>query len=342
MSQPFFKTTPTENMQKFNWSASKLASFAGNLDWKDGCGVKLYLDNFAGPTIDIRSKAFSFGNYIHEVLENYHEGAEAPDYEAVLRWQKECWISKKDKKSLLKNYGPIIAEKWENNEPVGIKDFHKETLLTAQDLEAAYPHVDICQSLLKNEAYRWMFLGYTSAEEEKEYQDVAKHILNDYMKRTYIKPVEREQRMVIQMGGATIIGFIDRVDAIVNKGHMQYCVVDYKTSKKMKTSAELEKDFQMICYHNAVKAKYKVTDEMIEVGLLFLKPEEKNGHSITKKPITFVSTRITPEITKRAEQVIAEAARRVKEGIFHYVAHDGMWQCPYCAHYKKCGREKVE
>lgn len=342
MSQPIFFAKPTEKMQNFNWSASKLAVFVGDLEWKNGCGVRLFLDNFAGPIIDVRNKAFSFGTCIHEILENYHANNEAPDYETVVRWQKECWISKKDKKNLIKMYGEKIAQKWGNNELVGLKDLTKDTPLTLEELELAYPQVDICKALVENRASRWMYLGYSSAEEELQYQQHAKEIFNEYIKRTYIKPIEREQRLVIQMGGATIIGYIDRVDAIIGNGQVRYCVRDYKTSKKIKTEEELKKDFQMICYHNAVKLKYKIPDEMIEVGLLFLKPEEKRGGTSVKKPITFVGTKITPEITQQAEKVIAEAVRRVKSGIFHYVDDGGTWQCPYCSHYKHCGRDRVK
>lgn len=325
---------PNERMQAFVWSPSKLAVMVGDLNWNNGCGVRLFLDHFAGPTYNIANNAFTFGTFVHELLEFYHAEDAAPQYETVVDWQKRYWIASEYKKDITKNFGETILAKLEHNIPVGLSDMRRDTPIDLNFLAGVYIKVDLLEHLLNNTATRWMFLGYGSADEEKAYIKRAQKIFKEYYKLPYVKPAGLESFMKIQFNGINVRGRIDRVDAIP----AGYRVVDYKTSKKVKTPAELRRDFQMICYHIAATQQYNVPDEAVEVGLFFLAPEEKKQGVSTPKPMVMNTTKITRSIIEHATEVVMEADRRVKNGIFHYVASNGKWQCPWCSYYGACGR----
>lgn len=327
---------PTPKMQAFVWSPSKLATFVGNTEWEGGCGVRTYLDYFAGPTYDVASHYFTFGTFVHEVLELYHATPEQPSYDQVLTWAKELWIASIYKKNITKKFGSTVLEKLEKNIPVSFSDLDRDSCLVSfEDLEFCYSKVNMIDELLKGTATRWMFLGYGSAQEEKDYNAKAYDIFKEYYARPYIQPVSLEMFLSLLFDGVQVRGRVDRIDGI---GDKNYCVVDYKTSKKPKKGQELNKDFQMVCYHNAAIEAFGVKNEQVEVGLLFLCPQQKVKGVYQPMPMTLNKTQITDKDIKQATEAIVTADRLLKSGEFHYVANSGKWQCPYCDHYQKCGR----
>lgn len=327
---------PTAKMQAFVWSPSKLATFAGNTAWENGCGVRLYLDHFAGPTYDVASNHFTFGTFVHEVLELYHATAEQPSYDQVLVWAKDLWIASIYKKSIGKKFGTTVLNKLEHNECVSFSDIDRDLATIAfEDLVYCYAKVDMIDHLLKGTAARWMFLGYESADEERAYNQKAYDVFKEYYLRPYIQPISLEMFLSLFFNGVQVRGRVDRIDQIHQE---EYWVVDYKTSKKKKSGNELNKDFQMICYHSAALDKFKVEHKNVRVGLLFLCPQEKVNGVYQPSKMALNMTQITEENIEVATQVITESDTLLKNGRFHYVANSGKWQCPYCNYYQKCGR----
>lgn len=71
-----------------------------------------------------------------------------------------------------------------------------------------------------------------------------------------------------------LAGKIDRIDKIADENH--YEIIDYKTSRRMPSQADLDKDLQMAIYHlGLVKRWPHVQSEKIKLSLYFLKHGEK-------------------------------------------------------------------
>lgn len=326
---------PTDKMRNFVWSPSKLATYVGDLEGSNGCGVRTFLDYFAGPTYDVMNHYFSFGTFVHEVLEEYHGLSEKPPYEIMRKWATDLWIASDYKKSIAKKYGAKVLEKLEHNEPVAFPDLDPEGSLEFEDMVHGYAKVDIVDELFRGTAKRWMFLGYGSPEEEMDYNKKAFGIFEKYYDLPFVKPASLEMFLSIFFDGVQVRGRVDRIDETDAGG---YKVIDYKTSKKPKSGKELNRDFQMICYHVAAKEKFGVPNEKIEVALFFLCPQAKVRGTYIPQPPALNSTRITQSDIDKATMVIVDADKKLKSGFFHYVADNGTWQCPYCDHYGKCGR----
>jgi hypothetical protein len=332
------KVEVTEKMKNFVWSPSSLETFCGNADFKGGCGVRLYLSRFCGKTYDVYRKHFTFGTTAHEILEHYHVYDEKPPLEKMLdEWLPGLWIGSEYKKKFARKFGELVFQKLEANELVGLDDFDlpDDSELTYDELRAGFPQIDIIRYLEQGEAARWMFLGYDSAEDERVYRDTLKRVLTEYHARPYVKPISIEDSMDIVMNGVNIRGRIDRVDARTLRPG--YIVVDYKTSKKMKTVEEMHKDFQMVCYHQAIKEKYKVDDSQLQVGLFYLKPEARVGKAYVPQPMQLQITEIKSKMIDNVARIVKYADDQVKSGMFHYIDSGAAWKCPYCDHYGMCG-----
>ena len=335
------KVDVTEKMAKFVWSPSSLEKFCGNTDFQGGCGVRLFLDKFAGPVYDVYRKHFCFGTTTHEILENYHAGDVKPPLDVVLNdWLPNLWIASEYKKKFAKKFGESFLAKMELDASLSVRDFEipEGSTLTTEELRAGFPQVgDITKYLIRGEARRWMFLGFDSADDERAYRKLLASVLKDYYQRDYIKPLSIEDSMDLDVDGIKVIGRIDRVDQ--RKLGFGYMVIDYKTSKKMKTVEEMEHDFQMVCYHTATKQRYQVGDEQVQVGLMYLKPEIKVNGVYVPQPVYLQIANIKDAMIKRAFSSIKQAHEMVTSGQFHYVDKSGKWKCPWCDHYGVCGYE---
>ena len=190
-------------------------------------------------------------------------------------------------------------------------------------------------ALFNGEATRWMFLGYGSAQEELEYKEKANRIFQEYYALPYIKPAALEQFLELKFDNVTVRGRVDRID---REAVDDVCVIDYKTSKKPKSGKELNKDFQMICYHLAAKKIFNVPDKSVSVGLFFLCPQKRDRGGYQPSPMILNKTKITEADLDKAHKVITKADSLLKSGYFHYVDDKGTWQCPYCDHQSYCGR----
>jgi hypothetical protein len=335
------KVDVTEKMANMVWSPSSLDKFCGTTEFVGGCGVRLFLDKFAGPTYDVYRKHFCFGTTAHEILENYHAGDKQPPLEQMLDdWLPNLWIASEYKKKFAKKFGENFLAKMEADLPLSVKDFAipDGSTLTVEELRAGFPQVgDITKYLMRGEARRWMFLGFDSADDEMTYRKMLASVLKDYYRREYVKPLSIEDPMDIEVDGIKVIGRIDRVDR--RKLGFGYTVIDYKTSKKMKTVPEMHNDFQMVCYHMATKQRYNVDDSGVQVGLLYLKPETKVNGVYVPQPVHLQIAEIKSEMIARTRSAIKQAHEMVTTGQFHYVDDKGKWKCPWCDHYGVCGYE---
>lgn len=330
----------TEKMKNFKWSPSSLTTFCGDAHFSGGCGVRLYLDRFCGKTVDVYRKHFCFGTTTHETLEDYHSGDTKPPLGRLLdEFAVNRWIASDYKKKFRKKFGEKFLAKMEADEPLSIADIDLEgSDLTTEELRLGFPQIgDISKFLLRGEARRWMFLGYDSAVDEKNYQDTLQRILREYYERDYVKPILIEEPMEVYLGDVYVRGRIDRVDAMITQPG--YMVIDYKTSKKVKTVKEMSKDFQMICYHLATRERYSIGNYQIKVALFFLKPETKIRGVFVPQPMKLQVAEITDDMIAHAVETATQADAMVKSGEFHYIDNAGKWQCPYCDHFGECGKD---
>ncbi len=99
----------------------------------------------------------------------------------------------------------------------------------------------------------WLSQGYESAEEEIKYQNYGREILTRFWEihnTAFRMPIALERMFYIDVEGVKLRGFIDRVDKLESGG---LSIVDYKTSKELFTSDDLDQDLQLTLYQLAAE-----------------------------------------------------------------------------------------
>ena len=109
------------------------------------------------------------------------------------------------------------------------------------------------EELLEFYERNWLRVGYESAEEEKKYKSYGKEILSKFWEihtTDFRMPVAVERRFYIDIDGVKLIGYIDRVDKLDSGG---LSIIDYKTSKELFTTDDLDQDLQLTLYQLAAE-----------------------------------------------------------------------------------------
>ena len=109
----------------------------------------------------------------------------------------------------------------------------------------------------------WLSEGYESAEEEAKYKAYGREILSKFWEihsADFQMPLAVERMFYIDVEGVKVRGFIDRVDKLESGG---LSIVDYKTSKELFTTDNLEKDLQLTLYQLAAEHLWQLPVEKL-------------------------------------------------------------------------------
>lgn len=160
----------------------------------------------------------------------------------------------------------------------------------------------------ESEGYKWQ-----EDLEEKAYFEEGLRILNDYYKANFplksiILDLETKFEAVIdekpnQPGGLHILtGIIDRVDKLPD-GSLE--IIDYKTSKRMSSKNELDKNLQLSIYAIGLKHRWpKIEYEQMKFSLYFLKFNEK------------LESKRSEEDIKKAEEKVIDLIHQIQNSNF--------------------------
>lgn len=99
---------------------------------------------------------------------------------------------------------------------------------------------------------KWIHEGYKNPDQEAQYFREGERMLREYYSRNMPKfrpPLFCEYRFRVEIGGAPVIGFVDRIDK-TEKGGL--AIVDYKTGGAFDLE-RVRKDPQMTLYQMACK-----------------------------------------------------------------------------------------
>jgi len=124
--------------------------------------------------------------------------------------------------------------------------------------------LDFLYSLLKK---NWISKGYSSAEEESEYRQLAFSILEHFYESADInaQPIYVEEFFKLPIKDFFLTGKIDRIDAISEK---EVEIIDYKTGKFVPTEEEIKDDLQLRIYALAAVKKYNLVPKKVSIYCL--------------------------------------------------------------------------
>ena len=128
---------------------------------------------------------------------------------------------------------------------------------------ARVPPPPSLDELLQFYEQNWLSAGYESTEEETKYKTYGREILSRFWEihsADFRVPVAVERMFHIDIEGVKLRGFIDRVDKLESGG---LSIVDYKTSKELFTTDDLEKDLQMTLYQLAAERIWQLPVERL-------------------------------------------------------------------------------
>jgi len=186
----------------------------------------------------------------------------------------------------------------------------------------------------------WIPLGYAGMEDQREAKREGKKILRTYFKTHREKlgePVFLEKGFVLRIGGPAgkppgvsrdltpgvreagqpvlVRGFIDRIDRVKDG----FEIIDYKTSDKVKSQREVDKDEQLTIY--ALAAREVLGIDATSLALYFLKQNEK-----------VVTVRTAEQLEEEKEKIV-KMAKEIMESDFP--AKPGVL-CHYCDFRRIC------
>ncbi|HPC31178.1 MAG TPA: PD-(D/E)XK nuclease family protein [Candidatus Paceibacterota bacterium] len=160
----------------------------------------------------------------------------------------------------------------------------------------------------ESEGYKW-----TNEMEEKDYFEEGLRILRNYYKtnfpvKTIILDLETKFEAVIdekpeKPGGLHILtGIVDRVDKLED-GALE--IIDYKSSKRMSSKEELDRNLQLSIYAIGLKHRWpKIDYEKMKFSLYFLKFNEK------------MESKRTEEDIKKAEEKVIDLIHQIQNSPF--------------------------
>jgi len=117
--------------------------------------------------------------------------------------------------------------------------------------------------LLQFYEQNWLSEGYESAEEEAKYKAYGREILSKFWEihsTDFRVPVAVEKMFYIDIEGAKLRGYIDRVDKLDSGG---LSIVDYKTNQELFTKDDLETNLQLTLYQLAVEQMWYLPVERL-------------------------------------------------------------------------------
>ena len=130
----------------------------------------------------------------------------------------------------------------------------------------------------------WRDHYFENIYQSKEYMKEAEHIIFEYISNNPINPdidYLLEKDLMVNDNSHTFVGKIDRIDFLPNG---DVSIIDYKTSKKKKTSAKIKKDIQL-GYYSYLLSIYKDEDSEYKLPVLssleFVRDSESPSVSVS-------------------------------------------------------------
>jgi len=169
----------------------------------------------------------------------------------------------------------------------------------------------------------WQEGGYQFEQEKAQYREDAESMLKNYLNFIKLNPVNaltNELTFSFNTDYATLYGTCDRIDL---DGNGNISIIDYKTSKAMKTERELKKDVQMGIYalfavlHGIDTPEGKRIQQIpSKLSNIFVRHEEPE-----------VAVQLSEEELDGIEEKIRDTAQMIHLGKFD--ARQGR-HCDYC------------
>jgi len=188
------------------------------------------------------------------------------------------------------------------------------------------------EEVLKFIANKWDSSIYGSEQESTLAFAQAIKMMKDYYAKNYpsqfnVVALEIPFEVPVMANNEThlITGKIDRIDKTENG---MFEVIDYKTTKKMPSQADVEKDLQLALYHLGVINRWpKIKNEgrPVKVSLYFLKHGEKLSSLRQAEQVE--------EVQASAIKTIEDIANAQKTGQFDPLPNP---LCDWCAYQRHC------
>lgn len=143
----------------------------------------------------------------------------------------------------------------------------------------------------------WIGEGYKSKKQEAQYLERGKKYLSEFLEKGYDPknlPIALEQTFTIPLGTDLRIG--GRFDRVDDLGGGQIEIIDYKTSEKIPTQKEADRDLQL-CFYALAASKipaepFSKPPEKIKLSLYFLHEQKKIS-----------STRTSAQLEKAVQEI---------------------------------------
>jgi DNA helicase-2/ATP-dependent DNA helicase PcrA len=168
----------------------------------------------------------------------------------------------------------------------------------------------------------WLTKGYENLKEEEKYKKegikIVEKFINTQLELNKIQtPISFEDSFQITINGKKIKGFIDRIDKNKNG---DLIILDYKTSKKIKTQNELDKDQQLYVYAKACFNLYGKYPK--KMGLWFVKFDK------------IVETTFNIKIMEKFEKDLTYEIEKIEKKDF--TPKPTWFNCQFCDYNKIC------
>lgn len=192
-----------------------------------------------------------------------------------------------------------------------------------------WPSKEIFEAESKNDPLKRPW----TEEEEKAYFEEGLRMLKKFYEKNApwnFTVVDLESRFEVaiqdEKTGETHIlaGIIDRIDKTPDE---KYEIIDYKTSKRMPSQDQLDRDLQLSLYSLGLQKRWPhLNPGDIKLSLYFLKHGEK------------LSTRPTPETTEKTKEHILKTISEIQEKLRSGKAFEPMPSalCDWCAYKPIC------
>lgn len=179
------------------------------------------------------------------------------------------------------------------------------------------------EKLLQFYKTNWISDGYETPEQEQQYKDYGKQLLEEFWRihsPGFHMPLAVEYQFSVNVDGIPLSGKIDRIDKV--DGGVS--IVDYKTSKELFTSQQLEQDLQLTFYQLAAEKIWKLPVKFLTLYHL-------------RSNTACTCDGRTPEKLGQARQTLSNVADGITRGIFTATES---WLCPYCDFPEHCPYHK--
>ncbi len=164
-----------------------------------------------------------------------------------------------------------------------LKNFYEEVI------SGTKPSEKLMFELLER---NWIKEGYKSKKQESQYKEKGRSYLSGFLKKGFDPknlPIALEQSFTVPLGDTVPLRIGGRIDRVDDLGSGTIEIIDYKTSEKIMTQKEADKDLQL-CFYALAASKiptepFGKTPEKIKLSLYFLSEQKKVSSTRTAKQL---------------------------------------------------------